>query len=333
MTEGPLAPAPSATAAAPRGGPSWVFLAVALILGLMLGGSCATCARLPLDDMGGEKVLGGDGPKVGVIEVLGPISEVQETVEQIRGFARREDLKAIVVRIDSPGGSVAPSQEVYRALRYASGKKPVVASMGTVAASGGFWIGLGADWILAEPGSIVGSIGVISQLPDLRGIADRVDFRLRTFKSGPVKDLGNPLRELTERDREVLQGLVDDLYDQFVTLTSERRGLDRAQVLTLADGQVMSGRRALDEGLVDELGGLYTAARRAVAMVEDRASGTETSSAAAPGLEKEPALVYPKGPGPEFLKYLGARLQQGVADGISRSLGGRLQGLEQLDVR
>jgi protease IV len=333
MTEGPLAPAPPATTAAPRRGPSLVFLGVALILGLLLGASCATCARLPFGEVGGEKVIGGDGPRVGVVEIIGPISEVQETVEQIRAFAGREDVKAIVVRIDSPGGSVAPSQQVYRALRYASEKKPVVASMGTVAASGGFWIALGADWVFAEPGSITGSIGVISQLPDLRGIADKLDFRLRTFKSGPVKDLGNPLRELTERDREVLQGLVDDLYDQFVSVTSERRGLERTRVTTLADGQVMSGRRALDEGLVDELGGLYAAARRAAAMVQDRASGTETSSTTAPELEKEPALVYPKEPGPDFLEYLGARLESGVAEGVGRALGGRLEGLDRIDVR
>ncbi|MEM1025713.1 MAG: signal peptide peptidase SppA [Myxococcota bacterium] len=332
MTDGPLAPAP-AHAPAPRSGPSFVFLGVALGLGLLLGASCVTCARLPLDKVGGEKVLGGEGPRVGVIEILGPISDMDESVRRIRDFAKRDDIEALVVRIDSPGGSVAPSQQVYRALRFASESMPVVASMGTVAASGGFWISLGADWVLAESGSITGSIGVISQLPDLRGIADRVDFRLRTFKSGPVKDLGNPLRELTERDREVLQGLVDDLYDQFVSLTIERRGLTRDQVLKLADGQVMSGRRALEEGLVDELGGLYAAARRAAAMVRDRAEGAETSSTAPARETEEPALVYPKEPGPKLLEYLGARLESGVAAGIGRALGGRLGGIEALDVR
>jgi len=174
--------------------------------------------------------------------------------------------------------------------------------------------------VVAQPGSITGSIGVISQLPDLRGIADKVDFRVRTFKSGPVKDLGNPLRELTERDREVLQGLVDDIYDQFVTMVAERRGLDRAEVLPLADGQVMSGRRAFQVGLVDELGGLRAAARRAGALAQVR-QGTQTSTSVALESMQDPSLVYPRGNTPEFLELLGVSLEEGIARGVSRALG------------
>lgn len=274
-----------------------------LLLGVILGASCVTCARGSFD-LQGDQVYGTGEDRVGVVELEGAIMEVEALVRTIRRFARRDDLDGLVLRIESPGGAVAPSQEVFEALRYASEKMPVVASMGTVAASGGFWAALGADWIVAEPGTITGSIGVITQTPDLRGLADKIDFRLRTFKSGPVKDLGNPLRELTERDREVFNALIDDIYEQFVEVTMERRSLSEEAVRRLADGQVLSGQRAQAEGLVDELGGLHHAARRAVVMHEQRTGELEVGTSTSVEDRPDPALVYPKPGAPRILELL-----------------------------
>jgi protease-4 len=275
-----------------------------LLLGVVLGASCVTCARTSFE-LQQDRVYGQGSERVGVVELEGPIMEVDEVVRHIRAFARRDDLQGLVVRIESPGGAVAPSQEVFEALRYASERKPVVTSMGSVAASGGFWVAMGADWVVAQPGSIAGSIGVITQSPDLRGLADKVDFRLRIFKSGPVKDLGNPLRELTDLDEAVFMNVIDDVFEQFVDTIVERRALDRDAVLEVADGRIFTGRRAKALGFVDELGGLHHAARRAVWLQRRRAGDIATDTSTATIEEQEdPVLVYPRAPGPEFLRLL-----------------------------
>lgn len=287
-------------------------------LGAMAGGTCATLVSLNAG--GSERVLSGTGERVGVVELLGPIEGSDRITKQIRDFARRDDLVAIVLRIDSPGGAVAPSQEIYSALREASKKKPVVASMGSTAASGGFWVSLGADWVFADPGTITGSIGVISQAVDLSELSELARVKMRTYKSGPVKDLGNPFRSPTEDDREVFMALIEDVYDQFVTLTAERRGLSRAAVLEVADGRIMSGRAAYRADLVDELGGLWDAARKAVLLAQAKSAAEEartvdTSSAAYAGVE-DPSLVYPKAPKPSLLELLQVRTSEAIADGL-----------------
>jgi len=292
-----------------------------LLIGILVGASCVTCARTSFQ-MGQERVYGEGPERVGVIDLEGTILDVEGVVRNIRSFARRDDLEGLVLRIESPGGAVAPSQEVYESLRYAAEKMPVVASMGTVAASGGFWAALGADWIVAEPGTITGSIGVITQTPDLRGLADKVDFRLRTFKSGPVKDLGNPLRELTDRDREVFNDLIQDVYRQFTEVTAERRELPMAEVERLADGRILTGRRALAEGLVDELGGLHHAARRAVMQARKRSGelAADTSTSAIDTIA-DPALVYPRPPAPELLELLTQTIGEAIGRGWADAWG------------
>jgi protease IV len=291
---------------------------IALLFGTALGGTCATCATLG-GQMGGDEVFFAGGDRVGVIELVGPIVEAEEIVRNIRKFGRRDDLIALVVRIDSPGGAVAPSQEIFRAMRWAAEKKPVVASMGNVAASGGFWASLGADWVFASPGTITGSIGVITQLPDLRGIAELVRFRMRTFTSGPLKDAGNPFREMTPADEQLFQSLIDDIYQQFVDVTAERRRLTVEDVKKVADGRVMTGRAAVDLGLVDELGGLHEAARKAMVMAKMRKAkedgDTETSTTTLEELE-DPTLVYPKKETPGLIDLL----TEGVAGGVSQTI-------------
>jgi protease IV len=208
-------------------------------------------------------------------------------------------------------------------MRWAAEKKPVVASMGNVAASGGFWASLGADWVFASPGTITGSIGVITQLPDLRGIAELLRFRMRTFTSGPLKDAGNPFREMTPADEQLFQSLIDDIYTQFITVTSERRNLSLDEVKKVADGRVMTGRAALDIGLVDELGGLHEAARKAMLMAKLRQAKeegeTETSTKAWEELE-DPTLVYPKKDSPPLLDLLTGSVKQGISSGVSEGI-------------
>lgn len=290
---------------------------VALLIGSLLGGSCVTCATLSQQD---TTTLFARGERVGVVEVSGEIVESKEVVENIRRFAQRDDIVAIVVRIESPGGGVAPSQEIYTALREASKSKPVVASMGSLAASGGFWVALGSDWIFAEPGTLTGSIGVIVQTPDLQGLADLLRIRIRTYKSGPLKDMGNPFRESTPADDQQFQAVVDDIYDQFLTLTAERRGQPVGQVRKLADGRIMTGRAALDADLVDELGGLYVAAKKAVLLAKARGDAPVQTSSAAYADVEDPLLIYPPEPAPTLADIIGASIGDAVRDGVAEGV-------------
>lgn len=315
----PPRPAPAARPPPRSNNGSGFMMLLMLMIGILGGSTCAALVTLS-GGAGSERILYGQGERVGVIELLGPITSGDDVTRNIREFARRDDLVAIVLRIDSPGGAVAPSQEIYQALREAAKVKPVVASMGSAAASGGFWVSLGADWVFASPGTITGSIGVISQNPDLSELAELARFKMRTYKSGPVKDMGNPFRAATEADHEVIMALIEDVYDQFVSLTAERRGLPKAEVLKLADGRIMSGRAAFRADLVDELGGLWDAARKAVLLAQakeakDSSETVDTSSAAYGGVE-DPTLVYPKPPKPALLDLLQSRAQDAVSEGL-----------------
>lgn len=318
-----------------------VFLLILMTLftGIAMGGACSTCVTGAAG--GSEEIVLGGKDRVGVVELTGPIMDVTDFTKDVRAFAKRKDLKALVIRIDSPGGSVAPSQEAYAALRAAAKDKVVVVSMGNVAASGGFWTAMGADWIFANPGTLTGSIGVITELPDLRGIADFLRFRVRTFKSGPLKDAGNPLREMNAEDEAMFRALIDDIYLQFVSVVSERRKMDFDEVKAVADGRVMSGRAALEAGLVDELGGLYEAARKAVLLAEAREAAkegkSETSSVAAAEALEDPTLVYPKKVMPGWLDLItqGAQsaIARGLADGIDRAASRARSDVGQVEVR
>lgn len=278
-----------------------------LMFGAFMGSTCSNCIQMVGNR---EGPFARSGPRVGVVEVMGAISDAREVTEALAAFADNDDIEAVVLRVDSPGGSVGPSQEIYEAVRRTAATKPVVASMGAMAASGGFWVSLAADEIFANPGSITGSIGVIVQIPDFTGLAELARFDMRIYKSGPQKDLGNPLRPEDPADAAVFQTLVDDVYAQFVELTAERRGLDVETVKTVADGRILTGRDAMAKGLVDGMGGLETAARRALALSEKTGTSTSTFS------EEAPILVYPPEDAPPLLQLLGAS----VADGVSRGV-------------
>lgn len=336
MTEGPGESTPTAPPAAPpwvmTSPPpparrmSWVGMFLVLLSGALLGSTCSTCARL---QGGSESPFGTSGPRVGVVEVFGTIATSREVVEALANFSGDEEIEAVVLRVDSPGGSVGPSQEIYEAVRRTASVKPVVASMGSMAASGGYWISLGADEIFANPGTLTGSIGVIVQIPDFTRIAELLRFDMRTYKSGPHKDIGNPLRPASAGDEAIFQALVDDIYRQFVELTVERRALDEDRVKPLADGRIMTGRHAQRAGLVDGLGGLETAARRALALAQGTSSSTTSLS------EDSPTLVYPPEDLPPLLDMLGISLSEAVSDGLSTGVERGLRGLEKprLEVR
>ncbi len=199
--------------------------------------------------------LSSRGEKVAVVELIGPIYTSQRIVRQFKIYGKEKSVKAIVFRIDSPGGGVAASQEIYQAVKKVRAKgKPVIASMGSVAASGGYYVACGADTIMANPATTTGSIGVIAEIPNVTGLLNKIGIKFEVIKSGRFKDTGSPYRNMTAADRRYLQSAIDDFFDQFVNVVVQERKLPRKKVLKLADGRVFTGRQAKENGLVDLLG-------------------------------------------------------------------------------
>ena len=194
------------------------------------------------------------GKKVGVIKISGPIIASEQINSKLEKFKNRNDISAIVLRIDSPGGLVAPTQEIFEKVKSVRKVKPVVSSMGTVAASGGYYIALGSDSLIANPGTIVGSIGVIMNYPIATELLDKVGIKFETVKSGGLKDVGSYSREVTEADRRHLNEMVTNMHNQFIAAVEENRDIDRSELIKLADGRVFTGLQSKDLGLVDMLG-------------------------------------------------------------------------------
>ncbi len=206
------------------------------------------------------------GKSLGVVEVRGVINnDLTDVLEALDGFRRNDHIVGIVVRIDSPGGAVTPAQEVYDAIWRVRREttKPVVASLGNVAASAGYYIASAANVIVSDPGTLTGSIGALMEIPQLGPLADKLGVGQEIIKSGPLKAAGNPLRPLTDEERALLQGIVDDTLQQFIEAVASGRGLEVDQIRALADGRTFSGKQALAVGLVDKLGGFEVATREA----------------------------------------------------------------------
>lgn len=204
--------------------------------------------------------------KIGVILIDGTISSSQTVTSQLVKFKKDEDIKAIILRINSPGGAVGPTQEIYREVRKTLPVKKVIASMSTVAASGGYYVAAAANKIIAAPGTITGSIGVIMQFIQLEGLFDKIGVRFEVLKSGEFKDIGSPGRKMTERDRKMLNELIQDIQEQFVNGVAEGRNMPVEKVRKIADGRVFSGARAKELGLVDALGNFQDAVELAKEM-------------------------------------------------------------------
>lgn len=192
--------------------------------------------------------------------IFGGSGGTDEVIRQIRSAREDKEVKAIVIRINSPGGSAPASQEVGEEVkRLKTSGKPVIASMGDIAASGGYWIAALTDKIYANAGTITGSIGVYIPYTNWEELYKKIGLHSEKIKSGPHKDMLSPERPMTGEERQIIQTMVDDLYDQFVTVVSEGRKLDPAQVRKLADGRVYTGRQAKQLGLIDEIGTFYDA--------------------------------------------------------------------------
>jgi protease-4 len=224
--------------------------------------------------------------KVVVAELTGVIGVTAEQgideglVRDLDRYREDPSVAAVVIRINSPGGVVAPTQEIFAAVeRVRAAGKPVVASLGAVAASGGYYVAVAADRVFASPGTLTGSIGVVMQLANLEGLLKKVGVEYVVVKSGEYKDIASFARSMSPEERRVLQALLDDVYAQFVTAVAERRGLDRETVLRIGDGRLYSGRQALAVKLVDQLGGLNDAVEAAAKLA---------------GLPAKPRVVYPR---------------------------------------
>ncbi len=213
----------------------------------------------------GDIGWGSFGSKVAIIEVYDGIYDSKPTVKQLKKWGESQNVSAIVLHVNSPGGGVAPSQEIYNEIlrvREEEGKV-VVTSMSSVAASGGYYIACASDMIMANPGTITGSIGVILSYPTAGALFEKVGVKYETVKSGELKDVGSLDRKMTANERKMLSAMVMDSYEQFVEAIVDGRGMDKEEVYKLADGSIFSGRQAYENGLVDTLGGFEDAIRLA----------------------------------------------------------------------
>jgi len=217
--------------------------------------------------------------RIGVILIDGAILDSRATTSQLVTFRKDKKIKAIILRINSPGGGVGPTQEIHREIQKTAETKKVIASLGGVAASGGYYIASAANKIVANPGTIIGSIGVLMEFVHLEDLLEKIGIKFEVLKSGEFKDIGSPHRELTKRDREILNSLISDIQSQFVAAVANGRELALDEVSQIADGRVFSGVKAKELDLIDVLGNFQDA----VDVAKDMAA-----------IEGEAILVYPK---------------------------------------
>lgn len=219
------------------------------------------------------------GDRIALVHIEGLITDSEETMEELKEYVKNPAIKAIVLRIDSPGGAVAPSQEIYEEVRKAAAKKNVLVSMGSVAASGGYYIASPATRIIANPGTLTGSIGVIMEIPNIEGLMNKLGIKTEVVKSGRHKDIASIFRGIGEEERVILQGVLDNVHEQFIKAVAEGRKMLPEDVKKIADGKVFTGEQALKIGLIDELGNL-----------ED----TVQAAAKLSGIKGEPVIVSKK---------------------------------------
>ncbi|NWF92007.1 MAG: signal peptide peptidase SppA [Syntrophaceae bacterium] len=219
------------------------------------------------------------GDKIAVVEIKGVITQSSAVLEEISQYQEDESVKAIVLRIDSPGGGVGPAQEIYREILKVKEKKKVVTSMGSVAASGGYYIASASDLIFANPGTITGSIGVLMEFTNIEELLKKIGVKGIVVKSGQHKDIGSPFREMTPEEKRVIQGVIDNVHQQFVRAVVEGRRMDHGKVMEIADGRILTGEQAKQLGLVDQLGNLQDAIDTTAKLV---------------GIEGRPNIIYPR---------------------------------------
>jgi len=253
-----------------------VFVGLAVIVGLLIFFFAVIILVGQFDSKSAQFSYGG---KIAVVEIRGVISQSSPVIEEIRQHGEDDGVKAIVLRIDSPGGGVGPSQEIYREVLKTRKKKKVVSSMGSVAASGGYYIACASDLIVANPGTITGSIGVVMQFTNFEDLMKKIGIKGVVLKSGEYKDAGSPFRPMTPEEKRLLQGVIDNVQEQFVQAVAEGRKLDKAKVKAIADGRILTGEQAKQLGLVDQMGNLQDAIETVAKLV---------------GIEGKPQVVYPR---------------------------------------
>lgn len=221
------------------------------------------------------------GNKIGVIRIEGTIMSSDDILKQLKKYRKKSAIKAIVLRINSPGGTVAPAQEIYAEIIKTKKKKPVVASMETVAASAAYYISSSADRVVASPGTITGSIGVIMMLPDIHNIIDKIGVSVNIIKAGKFKDIGSGVKPLSPEERDILESFATEIHEQFISDVAEgRKGkIEKDKLKEIADGRFFSGEKAKAMGLVDDMGNFYDAVKIAADLAK---------------IKGEPELVYPK---------------------------------------
>lgn len=275
-----------------------IGIVVALALVLLFSFSLQV-ARIMMGDL---PVAMSTEEGVGYLELRGPIIDSEEMIKQIRELRKKDNVKAVVFRIDSPGGVVGPSQEIHDEVKKLAAKKKVVVSMGSIAASGGYYIAAPATKIYANAGSITGSIGVLMKMSNIEGLLGKVGLKVFTIKSGRFKDVGSPVREMTPEERAILQGVIDNLHAQFVKAVAEGRQLPLEDVRKLADGRVYTGEQALELKLIDRIGTLHDAVDEAGRLA---------------GIKGEPKLITP----PKKRKLLRELLIEGVSGVLGEAAG------------
>ncbi|OGP61731.1 MAG: hypothetical protein A2169_02880 [Deltaproteobacteria bacterium RBG_13_47_9] len=219
------------------------------------------------------------GDKIAIVEIKGVITQSSGIIEEINQYQEDEGVKAIILRIDSPGGGVGPAQEIHREILKVKSKKKVVTSMGSVAASGGYYIACASDLIIANPGTITGSIGVLMEFTNIEELFKKIGIKGVVLKSGEHKDIGSPFREMTPEEKKIVQDVIDNVHHQFIQAVAEGRKMDRAKVMQVADGRILTGEQAKQIGLVDQIGNLQDAIDIVTKMV---------------GIEGKPNILYPK---------------------------------------
>jgi protease-4 len=221
-----------------------IFFAVVFVIIALLSLMLTFTHKVPL------------GEKIALIRVTGMIIDATDVIEELKEYSRDGSVKAVVIRVNSPGGGVAPSQEIYDEILKVKEKKKVVVSMGAVAASGGYYIAAPADKIVANAGTLTGSIGVIMEIPNVSGLMEKIGVKAQVVKSGKHKDIASAFKSLTPEEKDILQSVLDDVHDQFIEAVSKSRGMEYEEIKKLSDGRIFTGRMARELGLVDELGNL-----------------------------------------------------------------------------
>jgi protease-4 len=219
------------------------------------------------------------GDKIAIVEVKGVIAQSSGIIEELHQYLEDKEVKAIILRIDSPGGGVGPAQEIYREIMRIKPKKKVVTSMGSVAASGGYYIASASDLIVANPGTITGSIGVIMQFSNFEELLKKIGIKGVVVKSGEHKDIGSPFRDMTQEEKKIMQEVLDNVHQQFIQAVADGRKMDRSKVVEIADGRILTGEQAKNLGLVDQMGNLQDTIDITAKMV---------------GIHGKPNILYPK---------------------------------------